>query len=265
MIANENIRSGLIGPVRRMSPSRADDDALHFVAASCRATEELAAVLGGYAREERFRVWRDLARDLVPRARLASLAELGRDEVSPAALSRFLSPSDLYRIGRRIAGGGVPETVASPDSAALAKQALASLEQRLGGIGARERLEEFGPRALAWAGLMRLTDLDLPPYESLAAYRAPQLFADRLYDWKIAVARTVADAGLPATILPLVLPQAVDKMMSDLKMAFPYDWSAIVRRSSAFGATDLGRVIEESLQSGRLLRDHAQDEGVERR
>lgn len=258
-IPNENIRSGLIGPVRRMSPSRLDDDAMRFVAAACRATEELAAELGGQPRHERFRVWRELARDLVPHARLASLAELRADAVSPAALSRFLSPSDLYRIGRRIAAAVSPSQ-AAPEAAGVAKQALALLEQRLGKAGARERLEEFGPRAVAWAGRMRLTDLDLPPYESLAAYRVPQLFADRLYDWKIAIARAVADAGLPSAVLNLVLPQAVDEMMSDLKMAFPYDWNAIVRRSGAFGAADLGRVLDESLQSGRLLRDHARDE-----
>jgi hypothetical protein len=256
-IANENIRSGLIGPVRRMSPARLDDDALRFVAASCRTTEEFAAALGGRERGERFRVWRELARDLVPRARLAALAELGGEGISSESLSRFLSPSDLYRIGRRIANGALPES--APEAAAVAKQALAALESRLGPSGARERLAEFGPRAVAWAGRMRLTDLDLPPYESLAAYRAPQLFADRLYDWKIAVARVVAEAGLPAAVLPLVLPQAVDEMMGDLRMAFAYDWSAIVRRSSAFGATDLGRLIDENLQSGRLLRDHAQD------
>jgi hypothetical protein len=262
VIANENIRSGLIGPVRRMSPARVDDDALRFVAASCRATEELAAALGGRERRERFRIWRALARDLVPRARLAGLAELGGEGATPQALSRFLSPSDLYRIGRRIAAGALPETENVPEAATTAKEALAALEGRLGAEGARERLAEFGPRAVAWAGRMRLTDLDLPPYENLAAYRAPQLFADRLYDWKIAVARVVADAGLPAAALPLVLPQAVDEMMGDLRMAFAYDWNAIVRRSSAFGAADLGRLLDESLQAGRLLRDHSQDTDV---
>ncbi|HMA18806.1 MAG TPA: hypothetical protein VKS03_10240, partial [Thermoanaerobaculia bacterium] len=261
-IANENIRSGLIGPVRRMSSARADQDALRFVAASCRATQELAASMGGRERTERFRIWRALARDLVPRARLAGLAELGRDRVTLQALSQFLSASDLYRIGRRIAAGALPQTETIPEAATAAREALAALESRLGADGARERLAEFGPRAVAWAGRMRLTDLDLPPYENLAAYRAPQLFSDRLYDWKIAVARVVADAGLPAAVLTLVLPQAVDEMMGDLRMAFAYDWNAIVRRSSAFGAADLGRVLDESLQAGRLLRDHSQDSDV---
>jgi hypothetical protein len=258
-IANESIRSGLVGSAWRMTAARLDDDALRFVAASCRATEELAVALAAKERAERFRAWRDLARDLVPRARLASLAELGGADISPAALSRSLSPSDLYRIGRRLARDGVSDALPLPEHAVAAKEALARLEARFGAAGARDRLAEFGPRAVAWAGRMRLTDLDLPAYETLAAYRTPQLFGDRLYDWKISVARAVADAGLPAAILPLVLPRAMDEMMSDLKMAFPYDWSAIVRRSSGFGAADLGYLLDWGLQAGRLLRDHGRD------
>jgi len=258
-ITNENIRSGLVGPVRRVSAARLDDDALRFVAASCRATEELAATLAARERAERFQVWRELAKDLVPRSRLALLAELRPQDLAAGSLSRTLSPSDLYRIGRRIARGDLPAAVPAPDSAATAKEALERLVERHGPAGARDRLAEFGPRAVAWAGRARLTDMDLPAYESLAAYRAPQLFADRLYDWKVAVARAVADAGLPAQILPLVLPRAVDEMMSDLKMAFPYDWNAIVRRSSTFGAADVTRLLDEGLQAGRLHRDHARD------
>lgn len=258
-ITNENIRSGLIGSVRRVSAARLDDDALRFVAASCRATEELAVTLSGRGRSERFQVWRELAKDLVPRARLALLAELRTEDVSAVSLSRYLSPSDLYRIGRRVARGDLPANVPVPEAAATAKQALDRLGERYGAAGAREKLAEFGPRAVAWAGRVRLTDFDLPAYETLAAYRTPQLFADRLYDWKIVVARAVADAGLPAEILPLVMPRAVDEMMSDLKMAFPYDWSAIVRRSSAFGAADVTRLLDEGLQAGRLQRDHSHD------
>jgi hypothetical protein len=265
-ISNESIRSGLVGSVWRMSVARLDDDALQFVAASCRATEELAIALAVRDRPERFRVWRELAKDLVPRARLASLAELAGSGISPASLSPYLSPSDLYRIGRRLAREAVPPGIRPlPEHAAVAKEALTRLEARFGAAGARDRLAEFGPRAVAWAGRMRLTDLDLPAYETLAAYRTPQLFGDRLYDWKIAVVRAVADAGLPAAILPLVLPRAMDEMMSDLKMAFPYDWSAIVRRSSGFGAADLGALLDEGLQAGRLLRDHTRDSEIGRR
>ena len=260
-ISNEIIRSGLIGPIRRVSAARLDDDALAYVDASCRVTEELVAALAGRDRSERLRIWTDLARDLVPRPRLASLAELG-SAATPASVSRVLSPSELYRIGRRVARGGEgnrPEGLAQLASVAAANEALQRLEERYGTGGARDRLAEFGPRAVAWAGRMRLTDLDMPPYESLAAYRTPLLFADRLYDWKIAVARAVAASGLPAAILPLVLPRAVDEMMSDLKMAFPYDWSAIVRRSARFGPAEVSRVLDESLQAGRLMRDHTHD------
>jgi hypothetical protein len=258
-ISNEVIRSGLVGPIRRVSAARLDDDALVFVDASCRATEELAASIGARDRSERVRAWNDFARDLVPRQRLVSLAELDGADVTPASVSRFLSPSELYRIGRRIVRGEGPEGSAQLPAVDAAKQALQRLEDRYGASGAGERVAEFGPRAVAWAGRMRLTDLDMPPYESLASYRTPLLFADRLYDWKIAVARAVAGAGLPAGILPLVLPKAVDEMMSDLKMAFPYDWSAIVRRSAQFGTVELSRVLDESLQAGRLMRDHTRD------
>jgi len=264
-IPNESIRSGLVGSVWRMTIARLDDDALRFVAHSCRATEELAAALAGKEREERFRIWSEIAKDLVPRARLSSLAELNGGEDTAALLSGYLSPSDLYRIGRRITGAGVSASLPLPESAAAGQEALGRLEARFGAAGARDRLAEFGPRAVAWSGRMRLTDLDLPAYESLAAYRTPQLFGDRLYDWKISVARAVAEADLPAAILPLVLPRAVDEMMSDLKMAFPYDWRSIVRRSSGFGAADLGQLLEDGLSAGRLVRDHARDSEGESR
>jgi hypothetical protein len=57
----------------------------------------------------------------------------------------------------------------------------------------------------------------------------------------------------------------MDEMMSDLKMAFPYDWMSIVRRSSGFGAADLGSLLEDGLAAGRLVRDHARDSDVESR
>jgi hypothetical protein len=104
---------------------------------------------------------------------------------------------------------------------------------------------------------MRLSDLDLPSYDRLAAYRTPQLFSDRLYDLKIAVARVVSENGMPAALLPLVLPGAVDRMMADVKMAFAYDWRSIVRKANAFGLPDLELHLEEALKAGRLVRDES--------
>lgn len=254
-IGNEQIRSGLIGPVRRMSPARVDDDAMKFVAASCRATEELAAALSGKDRRERLRAWRDVARDLVPRSRLARVAELGPGAASRESLAEQLSPSDLYRIGRRLAAAPPSSSVPEGDAAGEARDALARLQAKLGERGARDRLAEFGPRAIAYAGRFRLTDLDLPPYERLAAYRTPQLFSDRLYDLKIAVARVVSENGMPAALLPLVLPGAVDRMMADVRMAFAYDWRSIVRKANAFGVEDLELHLDEALKAGRLVRD----------
>ena len=254
-IGNDQIRSGLIGPVRRMSPARVDDDALTFVAASCRATEQLAAALVAKDRRERLRVWRDVARDLVPRSRLATVADFAAP--SREALAEHLSPSDLYRIGRRLALAPPSASLAAGDAAGQARDALARLQARLGERGASDRLAEFGPRSVAYTGRMRLSDLDLPPYERLAAYRTPQLFSDRLYDVKIAVARVISENGMPAALLPLVLPGAVDRMMADVKMAFAYDWRSIVRRANAFGVPHLELQIDEALKAGRLVRDES--------
>jgi hypothetical protein len=256
-IGNEQIRSGLVGPVRRMSPARVEDDALTFVAASCRATEQLAAALGGQDPRERLRAWRDVARDLVPRSRLARVAELGREAVSREALAEHLSPSDLYRIGRRLALAPPSSPPPAGDAAGEARDAFARLQAKFGERGAGDRLAEFGPRTVAYAGRMRLSDLDLPPYERLASYRTPQLFSDRLYDLKVAVARVVSENGLPAALLPLVLPGAVDKMMADVRMAFAYDWRSIVRKANAFGLPDLEFHLDEALKSGRLVRDES--------
>jgi hypothetical protein len=261
-IGNEQIRSGLVAPVRRMSPARVDDDAMTFVAASCRATEEFAESLARKEERERFRSWRDLAGDLVPRSRLARVAKLGPGEVSREALAEQLSPTDLYRIGRRLArGAAAASQVGSPREA---KEALDRLERKFGEAGARGRLAEFGPRAVAYAGRLRLSDLDLPPYERLAAYRTPQLFSDRLYDVKISVARAVSEAGLPAAVLPAVLPGAVDRMLADVKMAFAFDWRSLVRKAYAFDAQELDFHLDEALKAGRLVRDQNADPLEER-
>ncbi len=256
-IGNEQIRSGLVGPVRRMSPARLDDDAMAFVAAACRAAEELAVTLAQKDERERFRSWRDLARDLVPRSRLARLAKLGPGEASGEALAGELSPTDLYRIGRRIALGSA--TSSASGAARDAKAALLRLREKFGEAGARERLAEFGPQAVAYAGRLRLTDLDLPSYERLADYRTPQLFSDRLYDLKIAAVRAVSEAGLPVAVLPAVLPEAVDKMLADVKMAFAFDWRSLVRRAQGFDARELDLHLEGALRTGRLVRDQNAD------
>jgi hypothetical protein len=176
---------------------------------------------------------------------------------SREALAEHLSPSDLYRIGRRLALAPPSASVAAGDAAGQARDALARLQARLGERGAGDRLAEFGPRSVAYAGRMRLSDLDLPPYERLATYRTPQLFSDRLYDVKIAVARVISENGMPAALLPLVLPRAVDRMMADVKMAFAYDWRSIVRRANAFGVPELELQMDEALKAGRLVRDES--------
>jgi hypothetical protein len=132
---------------------------------------------------------------------------------------------------------------------------MARLEKARGEAGARERLAEFGPCAEAYAGRPGLSDLDLPPYERLAAYRRPRILAERLYDLKIAVASRLVDAGLPAAVLPLVLPAALDTMLTELRMAYPYDWGATTRAAAAFSAGDLERILDEAVNTGRLVRE----------
>jgi hypothetical protein len=95
----------------------------------------------------------------------------------------------------------------------------------------------------------------LPPYERLSAYRFLQLFCDRLYDPKIVVARRVAESGLPASVLPVIFPPAIDEILSRLRMAHAYDWSSIVRSSEGFTPADVERVMDEALRAGRVMRD----------
>lgn len=255
----EDVRAALVGSIRRMSVARLDDDAMHFVVASCRATEELAAALASVTARERSRIWSDLGRDLVTRSRLGLVSAL-EGAPSPEALSRYLSPSDLYRIGRRLALKEAPSPLPTLASAAEAEAALQRLQRRFGEVGARERLAQFGPRPVNYAGRFRLTDMDLPPYERLTAYRGTQMFSDRLYDLKIAVARRIWEAGLPAATLPLVLPAALDEMISRLRMGFSYDWASVVRSAQSFSKADLNRHLDDALKAGRLARDQSGDE-----
>jgi hypothetical protein len=257
-IVNDDVRAGFVGTVRRMSAMLLDDDALEFVAASSRASEQLCAALAGLTSRERFRVWSDLARDLVPRSRLVLVSKVGPGS-SPDALSQYLSPSDLYLIGRRIAMGRAPASVPPLAASVEAKNARERLRKKFGEEGARERLAQFGPRAVWYAGRFRLTDMDMPAYERLASYRTAQLLSDRLYDLKIAVACLVHDAALPAATLPLVLPGALDEMLAALTMSFAYDWSSTVRAARSFEKADLDRFLDQAVRTGRLVRDQSAD------
>ena len=261
-IGSEEVRSGLVAGIDRMSPSLLDDDALTVLAASCRAAEELVAALASVPARERARLWSDLARDIVPRSRLSVIASL-EELAGPEDIARELAPSDLYLIGRRLAAGRVPPGLPLVASAARAREALERLRSRGGETGARDRLAQFGPRAVFYAGRFSLTDLELPPYERFADYRTPQLLSDRLYDLKISVARRVSDAGLPAAVLPIVVPGALDEMLGSLKMAFAYNWAAVVRASQEFSAADVDRLLDAALRSGRLVRDQSADEAEE--
>ena len=166
----------------------------------------------------------------------------------------MLSPSDAYRIGRRIVSAD-PATTSLPSvpAAAEARRLREHLVVRYGEAGAERRLAQFGPRAIAYAGRSRLVDMDLPAYERLATYRMPQILSDRLYDLKIEVACRVEEAGLPAAVLPLVLPAVLDEMLVALKMSYAYDWAATVRAATAVDNFQ----IDRSLESVAALRQAA--------
>jgi hypothetical protein len=251
-VPTEEIRAKLVGPIRRMCPGRLDEDALAVVGASGRATVELAGALSALPPAERFAAWSALAHDLVPNSRLWPVASL---ESAPGeeALARYLSPSDLYRIGRRIAKEEPAVPVPLP-AATAAREAMARLEARRGAEGARDRLAEFGPSAHAYAGRLALADVDMPAYERLAVYRRPQVFGERLYDLKIAVSFRIAEAGLPASLLALVLPVALDDALVTLNLTQPYDWRGAVRAAAAFSRDDLDRILDDAVRGGRLVR-----------
>jgi len=257
-IANESVRAGIVSPVHRMSLALLDDDAVTFVAESCEATRETAVALAGRDRGERARTWGALAHDLVSRARLDALASLARDEARDR-LREILTPSDLYRIGRRLALGPAPAGTPVSEAARRARAAHDALVRRAGEAGAARRLAELGPHAAFYAGRLQLADLDLPPYERLAEYVLPQLFSERLYDVKIAVSRLVAAAGWPATVLRIVLPEATEELISKTRMSHPFDWSSIVRETLAISAADLDRYLATALDDGRLTRDDEEE------
>jgi hypothetical protein len=254
-IANEEIRAGLVASIWEMSASRLSDDSLEIVAASCRAAQELARDLAGRPFAERLRIWEAVARDLVPRSRLAVLAS--HEEPDDPAISESLSPTDLYRIGRRLLARERPAGLSdlALREVGRGREALARLEAGLGELGSRELLSEFGPLPAAYAGHFRLLDLDMPAYERLAAYRRPEMFSERLYDLKIAVACRIAEERLPAAVLPIVLPPALDNLLVRVRMAYPYDWEATARAAVAFSRGDLERLLDDAVGAGRLVRE----------
>jgi len=249
-LANEQVRSGLVAAAVPVSPARLDADALRFVAASCRATEEHAAALAALPGGERLDAWLSLAGDLVPPLRLNPLASGG-----PDAVRTLLSPSDLYRIGRRLAS----RPGAAEPAAAEARAARAALVARLGPAGASSRLAELGPRPRSWSGLSRPADVDLPSYERLATYRRPHLFADRLYDLKVSAARAVSEAGDPPGVLPLLLATALDDLLSVARMGSAFDWRPLAETDEALARSSRDGAVEKALDEGRITRE--EDDG----
>lgn len=247
-LANEVIRAGLVAPVLLLAPGRLDDEALRFVDLACRAAEELPAALAGLPADRRHDAWDALARDLVPVSRRNRLVEDG-----PGAATSHLSPSDLFRVGRRLALGtvaGLPDVPAARE----ARGAWEELVSRFGEAGARARLAEYGPRPFHLAGLGRLSDADLPSYERLAEYRMPHPFAERLHDLKIDVARSVAASGDPAAILPVFLEPALDDLLVRARMAYAFDWRPLAGTAGAAATRTRENRLGEALSEGRIMR-----------
>lgn len=250
-LANDRVRAGLAVPVVLLSPGRLDDDALLFADRACRAVEQLPAALAGRPEGVRREAWSALARDLVPAWRRNRLSEDG-----PVNAADWLSPSDLFRVGRRLVErppDGLPEVPA----VAEARAARARLVARSGEAGAAARLAELGPRPFHWAGLSRLSDLDLPPYERLSSYRFPHLFSDRLHDLKVVVARSVVAAGDPAAALPIYLEPVLDGLLRRARMAWAFDWRPLTGADRPVGAAEREELLGEALEAGTLTRREA--------
>ncbi|HEV8268211.1 MAG TPA: hypothetical protein VGR00_08265, partial [Thermoanaerobaculia bacterium] len=198
--------------------------------------------------------WESVGRDIVAAPRLTQLAGLGDPARAREDLPALLTPSDLYRIGRRLVS---PRSPALPvgTAARRAEAAWNALVSRYGEAGAHERLAEFGPRPATFAGRFSLADIDLPPYEMLATYRVPLLLADRLYDLKIVLARRAAEAGIPAALLPILVGPALDETLARASLSFAYDWEALVRDARLLSAGDVERYLDTALNEGRIVRE----------
>ena len=246
LLSNEKVRAGLVAPAAYLTPARLDDDLLLHADRACRATEQLAAALRERPEPERRLAWREVAGDLVPPVRRNGLAA-----AAPGETGTYLSPSDLYRIGRRLEARPAPFGIDLP-AAGEAREARARLVERYGQDGAAERLAELGPRPAAGLGRGRLADLDLPPYERLAEYRFPDFFAERLYDLKLEAARAVVAAGDPAALLPLLLVPALDDVLAGARMAHAFDWAPIVRPRRDLGGEFRAKALAAALETGRV-------------
>ena len=247
-ISNDRVRAGLVVPAAIVTPARLEDDALVFVDLACRATEQLAAALAALPVAGRHEAWETVARDLVPASRRNRLVE-----ERPEKLAEYLSPSDLFRIGRRLAlrsGASLPRVQAALE----AREAWSRLVSRFGEAGAAARIAELGPRPFHWAGRGRLADFDLPSYERLSEYRLPRLFADHLYDVKINVARTVVKAGDPPALFPLFLEAALDGLLRRAHMAFAFDWRALADGGRGLPPESRDEVLGAALEEGRITR-----------
>ena len=257
-IANDDIRAGLVGPIHRMSAVMLDDDALEFVAAYLPG---VGAALRGPGRIDSGRALPDLERPgSGPRAAIATRACLEGRSQAVSRRRSFGLPLSLRSLAHRTPDRSSP--AARPRFPQPPKRGTRSsgCERSCGEEGARDRLAQFGPRAVWYAGRFRLTDMDLPAYERLAWSPTLQLLSDRLYHLKIAVACRIQDAGLPAATLPLVLPAYLDEMLAGLKMTFGYDWSTTVRAAHSFSKADLDRLLDQAVRSGRLVRDQSDDQ-----
>ena len=206
-------------------------------------------MLAGLPEASRYEAWDAVARDLVPASRRNRLVEQ-----KPVQVADYLSPSDLLRIGRRLALRADASLPLPQIPAALeAHEVWGRLVGRLGEAGASARVAEVGPRPFHWAGLGRLADVALPSYERLSEYRKPQYFADHLYDMKVAVVRSLVEAGDPAALVPLFLEPVLDGLIRGARMAFAFDWRSLTDRRS-FPAVSRDEVLGAALAKGRITR-----------
>jgi len=128
-----------------------------------------------------------------------------------------LSVSDLYWLGR-----------VRPQGSDLAV-AWSALKRFSEGYLDRGAVHELGivPLVISRSFVPRLRPL--PPYEEYTVRMMPDHLAERLAELPLALACAVDRAGLPAEALGLIAEPMARRLLAQLEMADPWDFSPVVR------------------------------------
>jgi tetratricopeptide (TPR) repeat protein len=149
-----------------------------------------------------------------------------------------LSVSDLYWLGRMRPQG-------SENS--VAWSALKRLPQR---HLERSAVHELGivPLVISRSFVPRLRPL--PPYEEFTVRMMPDHLAERLAELPLSLACAIDQAGLPAEAFGLIAETMARRLLGQLEMADPWDFSPVVRIWKQTTAADAALVYAQ--EAGKL-------------